>query len=398
MIEFAITREENKMLLTKEEWLAPLRKTVSERDACLLDAAYEVLKRNTVHEKSAPWGDVPVISPWSGPCAGIWNWDSAFHAMAVSRYDTALAKSCIDAFINFQLPTGMFPDVIYVDGRICDNYGKPPVLPWATMIVYRRDGDRDFLRRCYDRYARNAAFWEENRRDRGLFFYSAQQHPEAENYLHPRWESGWDNSPRWDEFPIIDLWAIDLNCYMVMFYRAMAEAAEILGEEKGVWLDKAAALAERIEEELFDPAQGAYADRNRKNGMFVTVLSPASFMPLFIGTASRERAEAMARLAADPKKFYPGMPTVTYDCSAYSTDYWRGQTWLNVAFFAYKGLYDYGFTKVAEEIREFILSMVYDGLSRGISENYDSIERRGRFNNSFSWSAAFVMEFILERS
>ena len=41
MIEFAITREENKMLLTKEEWLAPLRKTVSERDACLLDAAYE---------------------------------------------------------------------------------------------------------------------------------------------------------------------------------------------------------------------------------------------------------------------------------------------------------------------------------------------------------------------
>lgn len=381
------------MLLTKEEWLSG--KPVSERDKTILDAAYEVLKKNTIHSKNAPWGDVPVVSPWSGPCAGIWNWDSAFHAMTVSRFDTPLAKSCIDAFTAFQLPFGMFPDVIHVDGRICDNYGKPPVLPWATLIVFRRDGDRDFLRRNFDRYAKNASFWEENRCDRGLFYYSAQQHPEAEDYLHPRWESGWDNSPRWDEFPIVDLFAIDLNCYMVLFYRAMAEMAEILGEKRQDWDAKAKALAGRIEATLFDEARNTYADRNRKNGKFLTVLSPASFMPLYIGTASQERAAAMEALAADPKKFYPGMPTVTYDCPAFSKDYWRGQTWLNVAFFAVKGLADYGFCKTAGEIREYILSMAYDNLPRGIFENYDSVNRRGLFNNSFSWSAAFLIEFIL---
>ena len=381
------------MLLTKEEWLSG--KPVSERDKTILDAAYEVLKKNTIHSKNAPWGDVPVVSPWSGPCAGIWNWDSAFHAMTVSRFDTPLAKSCIDAFTAFQLPFGMFPDVIHVDGRICDNYGKPPVLPWATLIVFRRDGDRDFLRRNFDRYVKNASFWEENRCDRGLFYYSAQQHPEAEDYLHPRWESGWDNSPRWDEFPIVDLFAIDLNCYMVLFYRAMAEMAEILGEKRQDWDAKARALAVRIEATLFDEARNTYADRNRKNGKFLTVLSPASFMPLYIGTASQERAAAMEALAADPKKFYPGMPTVTYDCPAFSKDYWRGQTWLNVAFFAVKGLADYGFCKTAGEIREYILSMAYDNLPRGIFENYDSVNRRGLFNNSFSWSAAFLIEFIL---
>ncbi len=381
------------MLLTKEEWLSG--KPVSERDKTILDAAYEVLKKNTIHSKNAPWGDVPVVSPWSGPCAGIWNWDSAFHAMTVSRFDTPLAKSCIDAFTAFQLPFGMFPDVIHVDGRICDNYGKPPVLPWATLIVFRRDGDRDFLRRNFDRYVKNASFWEENRCDRGLFYYSAQQHPEAEDYLHPRWESGWDNSPRWDEFPIVDLFAIDLNCYMVLFYRAMAEMAEILGEKRQDWDAKAKALAGRIEATLFDETRNTYADRNRKNGKFLTVLSPASFMPLYIGTASQERAAAMETLAADPKKFYPGMPTVTYDCPAFSKDYWRGQTWLNVAFFAVKGLADYGFCKTAGEIREYILSMAYDNLPRGIFENYDSVNRRGLFNNSFSWSAAFLIEFIL---
>lgn len=381
------------MLLTKEEWLSG--KPVSERDKTILGAAYEVLKKNTIHSKNAPWGDVPVVSPWSGPCAGIWNWDSAFHAMTVSRFDTPLAKSCIDAFTAFQLPFGMFPDVIHVDGRICDNYGKPPVLPWATLIVFRRDGDRDFLRRNFDRYVKNASFWEENRCDRGLFYYSAQQHPEAEDYLHPRWESGWDNSPRWDEFPIVDLFAIDLNCYMVLFYRAMAEMAEILGEKRQDWDAKAKALAGRIEATLFDETRNTYADRNRENGKFLTVLSPASFMPLYIGTASQERAAAMEALAADPKKFYPGMPTVTYDCPAFSKDYWRGQTWLNVAFFAVKGLADYGFCKTAGEIREYILSMAYDNLPRGIFENYDSVNRRGLFNNSFSWSAAFLIEFIL---
>lgn len=381
------------MLLTKEEWLSG--KPVSERDKTILDAAYEVLKKNTIHSKNAPWGDVPVVSPWSGPCAGIWNWDSAFHATTVSRFDTPLAKSCIDAFTAFQLPFGMFPDVIHVDGRICDNYGKPPVLPWATLIVFRRDGDRDFLRRNFDRYVKNASFWEENRCDRGLFYYSAQHHPEAEDYLHPRWESGWDNSPRWDEFPIVDLFAIDLNCYMVLFYRAMAEMAEILGEKRQDWDAKAKALAGRIEATLFDETRNTYADRNRKNGKFLTVLSPASFMPLYIGTASQERAAAMEALAADPKKFYPGMPTVTYDCPAFSKDYWRGQTWLNVAFFAVKGLADYGFCKTAGEIREYILSMAYDNLPRGIFENYDSVNRRGLFNNSFSWSAAFLIEFIL---
>lgn len=383
-------------ILTKEEWLAPLREQVSQRNYTLLDASYEVLRKNTVRTPTAPWGDVPVISPWSGPCAGIWNWDSAFHAMTVSRFDTPLAKSCIDAFTDFQLPSGMFPDVIHVDGRICDNYSKPPVLPWATLTIFEADGDRDFLRRNYCRFVKNEAFWVSERSDRGLFFYSAQITPEAQEYLHPRWESGWDNSPRWDEFPIVDLWPIDLNCYMLLFYRSMARMAEILGEETNGWESKALALAEKIEQTLFDGERRVYADRNRRTGAFVQTLSPASFMPLFVGIAPYERAQAMAALAANPRKFYPGMPTVTYDSPAFSTDYWRGQTWLNVAFFAVKGLYDYGFRKTAEEIREFLLSMAYDDLPRGIFENYDSVSRRGKFNPSFSWSAAFLIEFILQ--
>jgi putative isomerase len=118
-------------------------------------------------------------------------------------------------------------------------------------------------------------------------------------------------------------------------------------------------------------------------------------MPLFVGIASQERAEKMNELARNSQKFYPGMPTITYDSPAFSTDYWRGQTWLNVAFFAVKGLRDYGYTDTASRIKEYLLDMVYDELPKGLFENYDSVNRRGMFNKAFSWSAAFVIEFVL---
>lgn len=138
------------MYLTKDEWLAQYRNRLGPRDMILLGRAYDVLKRNTIVRSDAPWGAAPVISPWTGGSGeGIWNWDSAFHAMTVSRFDGALAESCIDTFVKYMLPNGLLPDVIFDDGTIVDNYGKPPVMPWAILTVFERTRNRDFLRRSY---------------------------------------------------------------------------------------------------------------------------------------------------------------------------------------------------------------------------------------------------------
>ncbi len=381
------------MKMTKEKWLDGY--TVSKRDRKLLELAYDVLEGNAVCGEDYPWGDRPAVSPWigKGRTEGIWNWDTAFHVMALSRFDTDLARSSLEVFCSTQLENGMFPDVWKKDGGLVDSLSKPPVLPWATLILYKADGDRDFLRDRYEQFVKNEAFWVRERSSDRLFYYSSQSEIEKDFYIRARWESGWDNSPRWDT-PIIDLWAIDLNCFMVQFYRSMAEMAEILGE-KDVWTEKADALAKLIEEKMFNEEKGYYADTNRHTGEQIDTLSPASFMPLYIGIASRERAEKMHSLAKDKTKFYPGMPTVAYDHPQYSQDYWRGPTWLNVAFFAVKGLYNYGFDKTAGEIKEFLLDMIYDNSDDGIFENYDSVARKGLYWHHFSWSAAFVIEFIL---
>ena len=68
---------------------------------------------------------------------------------------------------------------------------------------------------------------------------------------------------------------------------------------------------------------------------------------------------------------------------------------MNVAFFAIKGLADYGFSDTATEMKEYFLDMVYDNLPN-IWENYDSKVRVGKYCQSFSWSAAFIIEFILQ--
>jgi neutral trehalase len=110
------------------------------------------------------------------------------------------------------------------------------------------------------------------------------------------------------------LWPVDLNCCMVMAYRSMQYLARVTGHEadRGPFEAKERALADAVNRRLWDEARGCYADTGR-DGTASRVLSPASFMPLFTGIATKPRARSMARIAADPARFFPGMPTVSYD-------------------------------------------------------------------------------------
>ena len=143
---------------------------------------------------------------------------------------------------------------------------------------------------------------------------------------------------------------------------------------------------------LWNEELNCYTDRNFETDALSEVLSPASFMPLYTGIASKEHAQATERVAKE--KFGYGMPTVSYYNPEYSADYWRGPTWLNVAYFAAKGLKNYGFDETADRIKETILGWVENDGDK-IHENYNSKTGEGLCAEYFSWSAVFVMEFIL---
>lgn len=251
--------------------------------------------------------------------------------------------------------------------------------------------------KVYPAFRRNTAYWEKKRcaQETGLFFYDSEADDPEQRDLEARWESGWDNAVRWDP-GILNLRPVDLNCYMVMNYRAMDYLAESAGDIAGAveYRQKAKELAQRIEAVFWSEQECSYFDIHRESGP-TGILSPASFMPLFIGSASPERAARMAEHAADPKKMYPGFPSVAYDSPQFDPEgYWRGRTWLNIAWFALTGLKRYGFDKIANECRETILCWVRADIG-GINENYNPVTGKPLGVPRFSWSAAFVILFLL---
>ena len=86
------------MTITKETWLSQYS-LIGERNLDLLSRAYDTLQGNIVDSPDAPWHPYRCISPWIREITGIWNWDTAFHAMTSSRVDTELAKDCLRGFM-----------------------------------------------------------------------------------------------------------------------------------------------------------------------------------------------------------------------------------------------------------------------------------------------------------
>ena len=96
-----------------------LTKDISnERDKRLLLRCYENILANVTPAEGLPWRPYRGIRPGRGRYfTGLWNWDTAFHAMCVSRWDPELAMESLRAFMQYQREDGMFADVIWDNGN-----------------------------------------------------------------------------------------------------------------------------------------------------------------------------------------------------------------------------------------------------------------------------------------
>ena len=317
----------------------------------LLARAWATLEGNTVTGEDVQWSPLRGMVPSIGRFKGVWNWDSAFHALAVVRRDPELAREQFRIMMKYQRNDGMLVDVVRQNPKHGVGLGctKPPVWAWAVWSIDRAAPNDAFLREAYAALVREEAFWRTKRMDLelGMFHYDGNSNDPKKRLEYAGWESGWDNSPRWDgNTPAVI--PVDLNCWMVLRYRAMREIAKRLklGIESDRWARDAEALAKKVESLFWDAESGCYYDWDSEKRAFKRVLTPASFMPLFIGTASAERAEAMAHQA---KRLSPGWPSVEYAHPEFKpTSYWRGRTWLNIAYFALRGLKFYGYDEVAD--------------------------------------------------
>ena len=114
------------------DWLDKATRDVSPLEAALLKRSQATLMRNVITGDA--WKPYRGVMPSLGSYRGIWNWDSAFHAVGISHWDPELAREQFKILFGKQLPSGALPDVIWEKRGMVTTFTKPPVLAWAVAV------------------------------------------------------------------------------------------------------------------------------------------------------------------------------------------------------------------------------------------------------------------------
>ncbi|MEV0263739.1 trehalase family glycosidase [Streptomyces sp. NPDC050617] len=368
---------------------------------------------------------------------GFWAWDSWKEAASTALFAPRLAASAIESMFDYQITAssedrpqdaGMVPDAVFYNkaGTGGQNWNernsKPPLAAWAVWLVYERGGDREFLRRMYPKLTAYHAWWYRNRDHdhNGLAEYGATVDPAndstKERRLAAAWESGMDNAPRFDGAGVdtntdrrgrtvgysLAQESVDLNAYLYAEKRYLARAANALGRhaESADWHRQADRLKRRIQERMYDPADGFFHDYGTDGRGPLTKAGKGieGAIPLWAGVATGRQAASVRAALVDPAQFATHMPlpTVARNNPKFDpTGYWRGLVWLDQAYFAILGLREYGYHRDAGATTEHLLFHARGLLGDGpIHENYHPLTGVGRNSSNFSWSAAAVLELL----
>ncbi len=406
------------------------------------------------------------IKPSPGQYPHQWNWDSAVIALGLSHFDPARAWAEVESLLAAQWRDGMVPHIIYPHGpsdyfpppdfwrtaglaRAGDvpssALTQPPILATVVRQLLERPSTAGLepatLRRHYDRMLS----WH-----RWLHVTRAVDDTGLPCLIHP-WESGADNSPRWqaildgitpvdlppykrrdtvhvkaDERPrpadyerfvhLIDLgrrmgwepaallarmpFLVQDLLFISILHRA-DEDLRWLGARLGVdtaeidgWRERATAV---FNDRFWDEARGLYFDYDARAGKQIPIASFAAFAPLFAGLATSEQAGRLVREhLLNPAEFAPGgalkfgIPTIAADEPLFGPRrYWCGPVWVIINWILGQGLRRYGYVEIADRLAADTLALVE---ARGFHEYYDPRDGSPCGAADFSWSAALALE------
>lgn len=336
---------------------------------------YKALSVNKVNVRSAE-GKIPCTwtTPDRVPHKHMWLWDSVFHALAIVTYNGELAKNAIRAVLAQQRDDGFIPCTMSPSGG--DDVTQPQVLSWGVWEVYKKTGDKEFLKEsvnALDKYLK----WDMQNRDKngnGLLEWQG----DPDDVKCKCGESGLDNSPRFDFDEDMD--AIDFSTFAAHDATYLSYIYDELGnaEKAKEWKNVYENLKSKINALMYDAESGAYYDR-LFDGKLTKVITPMSFLPMLANIPTKEQAEKMVKTITDENLLWTEVPmsTISKNHPTYSNDMWRGAAWLNLNYFVIKGLKNYGYNELADELKEKTLKTVNKWYKKTgcIFEFYDSADK-----------------------
>lgn len=399
------------------------------RDQRVVDKCYQILRENRV-VMSTPRGNVTFTTPSRTHGDGNshldyggkqWLWDSAAHVMILAHTEPEVAKAELRAVFKHQnlrretADFGFVPHMNYFHGDGSDvphwarphfhrflnseegrssvaeaereefhstywsnpshsDITQPPILAMAALEILSATDDLPYCREIVPNLAAYYDYLHERRADTdGLL-----------RIIHP-WESGWDNSQRWDE--AIGLgenqehisrtqidekkmglfskykslkWdldkilsgldfvvkPVDFNVLYVKNLECLAHLLQRLSEptQANQYLNRAALAKDSIYRKMWDGDKYADLLATADGEKASAVKSAAMFFPMMLHDEPHSRQIIETHLT-NPREFCPKqgymVPTTSLDHAGFPSEpcddpndhYWRGNIWVIVNFF-----------------------------------------------------------------
>ena len=383
--------------------------------------------RALLEKNSVRYGNAVYTRPASGYYDFMWLWDSCFHALVWSYLDIEKAVEEIEAIFQGQTQAGMLPHMACFDkerakklhqssngGKFklwneggTSNLTQPPILGFVLLRIYEHTKNKKILERFFDRTV--------------LYYKALKKERDPDNdglisIIHP-WESGWDDSPRWDvvygmenpskeelaerKIALMDeYWKIDWNVERASFnvecvdfnsiylsgLNSLTKIATILNREDEELLRAAEETANAIQKKLWH--KDGYYDIFGKEEKRIARKTPAMFFPMFAGISDEEQAKSLVEVYKNEFLIDYPLPTISLSDSAFDPDrYWRGTTWINVNWFVIQAFENYGFHGEAVNI----LKKSYELIEKsGFREYFNPLTGRGLGAEDFCWSTLIL--------
>lgn len=311
---------------------------------------------------------------------------------------------------------------------------QPPYFSLMLDLLFETTQNETVYSRYHDTLEKEYAFWMDGNQelDKGSEikriiktkdgdllnrYYDSENEPRPESYLidiedskrasgeefyrniRSACESGWDFSSRWfadgehiETIETLDLAEVDLNCLLWHLEKTLAKSSALhhLTEKENYFTERAANRRQMIDKYFWDG--DTYKDYHTKKHNNTTSEHIAALYPLFLGLASEEQAEAVSGIIAEKFLYKGGLVTTTKQ-SGQQWDFpnaWAPYQWLG-----YKAMMNYGFTELAEKIKNNWCSnveRVYNNTGK-LMEKYNALDTEsiaggGEYPNQdgFGWT------------
>ncbi len=416
---------------------------------------------------------------WTRPSPRLyphqWSWDAAFVAMGWAQLDPLRALNELWSLLRGQWATGMIPQIVF-DLNVAQGAYEPGPNTWGALghapagtatsaicqppmhaialgrireVAEARDDGTlaEVDDAVVDLYPRLVAWhrWLHTSRD-----------PEGTGLvtiLHP-WESGLDNSPRWDqpleavdpgdpcgEFPRPDLTYVTdpderptddeyrryrhlVDCLIavdhdqeraldhhpfrvadVWFSAILAAADDVLADLAAVAGQPERADGHRRHAEAtragldtcWDPDLGRSHDVDRITGKAIAVDTIAGFAPLVAGTSVDRAAVLVDRLWSSSYAGADGLawalpPSTAVDHPGFDPHaYWRGPQWPPMTWLLWWSLRRSGHARSAARLRTEALAQLR---ATGCTEYVDPFSGDALGSDAQSWTAAVALDWL----